>query len=71
MNPKGSVVRGNRAVQIRAMRLHREGHPIRHIRRVTGVAKSTISEWIRNASAITQTQVRRDGFNASVRDLRD
>lgn len=49
MNPKGSVVRGNRAVQIRAMRLHRDGYPIRHIRRVTGVAKSTISEWIRNA----------------------
>ena len=47
MNPKGSVVRGNRAVQIRAMRLHRDGYSIRHIRRVTGVAKSTISEWIR------------------------
>lgn len=54
MNPKGSVNRGNRAVQIRAMRLHREGHPIRHIRRVTGVAKSTISEWIRNAGSHSQ-----------------
>ena len=51
MNPKGSVVRGNRAVQIRAMRLHRDGYPIRHIRRVTDVAKSTISEWIRNAGS--------------------
>ena len=28
MNPKGSVNRGNRAVQIRAMRLRREGHPL-------------------------------------------
>lgn len=54
MNPKGSVVRGNRAVQIRAMRLHHEGYPIRHIRRVTGVGKSTISEWIRNAGSHSQ-----------------
>ena len=56
MNPKGSVVRGNRAVQIRAMRLHRDGYPIRHIRRVTGVAKSTISQWIRNAGGNSTRQ---------------
>lgn len=71
MNPKGSVTRGNRAVQIRAMRLHHDGYPIRRIRQVTGVAKSTISEWIRNASATTQKNVRRDSFNAPMRDLRD
>ena len=46
MNHKGSVNHANRAVQIRALRLHHEGYPIKHIRRVTGLGKSTLQYWI-------------------------
>lgn len=62
---------GNELVKRQAMRMHADGHAVKHIRRVTGVAKSTISEWIRNAAATSQKNVRGDSFNAPMRDLRD
>lgn len=62
---------GNELVKRQAMRMHAEGYAVKHIRRVTGVAKSTISEWIRNASTMARTPVMINSFSAHLRDMQE